>query len=51
MYSYLFDSTLKIKPLPKTKRIFQIIRLNSVFGSMVNVSLFQNLTLYLLIFM
>ena len=39
------------KPLPKTKCIYKLIRLYSVFGSMVNVFFFENLTLYLLIFM
>ena len=41
MYSYLFDSFSE-KPLSKTKYIYKLIRLNIVFGSMVNVPLFEN---------
>ena len=51
MYSYLFDSFSE-KPLSKAKYIYKLIRLNSIFGSMVNVPLFENqLHIYLLVFM
>ena len=41
MYSYLFD-LFSEKPLSKAKYIYKLIRPNSVFGSMVNVPLFEN---------
>ena len=41
MYSYLFDSFSE-RPLSKAKYIYKLIRLNSVFGSMVYVPLLEN---------
>ena len=41
IYSCMFDSFSE-KPLSKAKCIYKLSRLNSVFGSMVNVPLFEN---------
>ena len=53
MLPYLFDSFSEKRRYTKNKVSFsyKFIRFNSVFGSMVNVFLFDDLTLYLLMFM